>query len=139
MVRFVGRNATSVAQSARHDRCHMPSQQPRHPSVAVSNDFAASTPRTSRSPLGRENIIEISHVVCLGTHYHQVERDISAEETFSTPRLIWLKNFDAMEVLIMDQGTEFGADFQGLCYNCGTLPIVCDLETPWQNVVTERH
>ena len=39
----------------------------------------------------------------------------------------------------MDQGTEFGADFQHLCHSTGILPVVTDLETPWQNSVVERH
>ena len=39
----------------------------------------------------------------------------------------------------MDQGTEFGADFQHLCQSRGILPVVTDLETPWQNSVVERH
>ena len=42
-----------------------------------------------------------------------------------------------MEVLIMDQVKEFGVEFQGLWYHCRILPIVCDLEPPWQNAVTE--
>ena len=44
-----------------------------------------------------------------------------------------------MEVLIMDQGTEFGADFQHLCQSRSILPVVTDLETTWQNSVVERH
>ena len=40
---------------------------------------------------------------------------MTATETFSTLRQFWLKHNDAMVVLIMDQGTEFGADFQHLC------------------------
>ena len=43
-----------------------------------------------------------------------------------------------MEVLVMDQGTEFGADFQQLCESRSILPVVTDLETPWQNSVVER-
>ena len=46
----------------------------------------------------------------------------TATETFSTLRQFWLKHFDAMEVLIMDQGTEFGADFQHLCQSRGYCP-----------------
>ena len=66
-----------------------------------------------RNPLDRENPIRISHVICHGTRYHQGARrqDMTATETFSTLRQFWLKHYDAMEVLIMDQGTEFGADF----------------------------
>ena len=63
----------------------------------------------------------------------------TATETFSTLRQFWLKHYDAMEVLIMDQGTEFGADFQHLCQSSKILPVVTDLETPWQNSVVERH
>ena len=44
-----------------------------------------------------------------------------------------------MEVLVMDQGTEFGADFQHLCQSRGILPVVTHLETPWQKSVVERH
>ena len=44
-----------------------------------------------------------------------------------------------MAVMIMDQDTEFGADFQHLCQSRGILPPVTDLETPWQNSVVERH
>ena len=94
-----------------------------------------------RNPLDRENLIRISHVICHGTRYHQGARrqDRTATETFSTLRQYWLKHFDAMEVLIMDLGTEFGADFQHLCQSRGILPVVTDWETPWQNSVVERH
>ena len=94
-----------------------------------------------RNPLDRENPIRISHVICHGTRDHQGARrqDMTATETFSTLRQFWLKRYDAMEVLIMYQGTEFGADFQHLCQSRGILPVVTDLETPWQNSVVERH
>ena len=39
----------------------------------------------------------------------------------------------------MDQGTEFVPDFQHLCQSKGILPVVTDLETPWQNSVVERR
>ena len=39
----------------------------------------------------------------------------------------------------MDQGTEFGADFQHRCQSRCILPVVTDLETPWWNSVVERH
>ena len=76
-----------------------------------------------RNPLDRENPIIISHVICHGTRYHQEVRrqDMTATETFSTLRQCWLKHYDAMEVPIMDQGTEFGADFQHLCQSRGIL------------------
>ena len=45
---------------------------------------------------------------------------MTATETFSTLRQFWLKHYDAMEVLIMDQGAEFGADFQHLCQSRGS-------------------
>ena len=94
-----------------------------------------------RNSFDRENPIRISHVICHGTRYHQGARrkDMTATETFSTLRQFWLKHCDAMEVLIMDQGTEFGADFQHLCQSRGILPVVTDLETPWQHSVVERH
>ena len=74
-----------------------------------------------RNPLDRENPIRISHVICHGTRYHQGARrqDMTATETFSVLRQFRLKHYDAMEVLIMDQGTEFGADFQHLCQSRG--------------------
>ena len=93
------------------------------------------------NPLDRENPIRISHVICHGTRYHQGARrqDMTATETFSTLRQFCLKHYDAMEVLIMDQCTEFGADFQHLCQSSGILPVVTDKETPWQNSVVEQH
>ena len=95
-----------------------------------------------RNPLERENPIRVSHVICHGTRYHQGARrqDMTATETFSTLRQFWLKHHDAVEVLIMDQGTECGADFhQHLCQSRGILPVVTDLETQWHNSVVERH
>ena len=92
-----------------------------------------------RNPLDRENPIRISHVICHGTRYHQGARRQDMTATFSTLRQFWLKHYDAMEVLIMDHGTEFGADFQHLCQSRGILPVVTDVETPWQNSVVERH
>ena len=64
---------------------------------------------------------------------------MTATETFPTLRQFWIKHCDAMEVLIMDQGTEFGADFQHLCQPREIPPVVTDLEMPWQNSVVERH
>ena len=96
----------------------------------------------SSESIGSRKPIRISHVICHGTRYHQGARrqDMTATETFSTLRLFWLKHYDAMEVLIvMDQGTEFGADFQHMCQSRGILPVVTDLETPWQYSVVERH
>ena len=55
---------------------------------------------------------------------------MTATETFSTLRQFWLKHCDAVEVMIMDQGAEFGADFQHLCQSRGVLSVVTDLETP---------
>ena len=59
---------------------------------------------------------------------------MTATETFSTLRQFWLKHYHAMEVLIMDH-----ADFQHLCQSRCILPVVTDLETPWQNSVVDRH
>ena len=64
---------------------------------------------------------------------------MTATETFSTLRTFRLKHYDAMEVLIMDQATQFGADFQHQCQSRWILPMVTDLETPRQNSVVERH
>ena len=94
-----------------------------------------------RNPFDREKPIRISHFTCLGTRYHQETRrqDMTVTETFSTLRQFLFKHYDAMEVLIMDQRTEFGADFQHLYQSWGILHVVTDLETPWQNPVVERH
>ena len=64
---------------------------------------------------------------------------MTATETFSTLRQFWLKHCDAMEVLIMDQGTKFGADSQHLFQSRCILPVVTDLKTSWQNSVVERR
>ena len=95
-----------------------------------------------RNPLDRENPIRISHVICHGTRYHQGARrqDMTATETFSTLRQFWLKHYDAMEVLIMDQGTDrVRCRFSTPVPIQGILPVVTDLETPWQIFVVERH
>ena len=85
-----------------------------------------------RNPLDRDNPIRISHVICHGTRYLQGARrqDMTANETFSTLRHFSLKHYDALAVLIMDQGTEFGVDLQHLCQSKGILPVVTDSETP---------
>ena len=44
-----------------------------------------------------------------------------------------------MEVLIMDHGTEFGADVQHLSQSREILPKETDFETPWQNSDVGRH
>ena len=64
---------------------------------------------------------------------------MTATETFSTLRQFWLKRYDAVEVSIMDKGTEFGADFQHLCQSRSFLVVVTYLETPWQNFVIKRY
>ena len=89
----------------------------------------------ARNPLDRENPLRVLHVICHGTRYHQGARrqDMTATENFATLRRFWLKHYDAMEVLIMDQG------FQQMCHSRGIFPVVNDLETPWQNAVVERH
>ena len=80
---------------------------------SAGSSFAEMYTMEVRNPLDRENPIRISHVICHGTRYPQGARrqDMTAAETFSTLRQFWLKHYDDMEVLIMDQGTEFGADF----------------------------
>ena len=84
--------------------------------------FCGIDTKDVENPLGRENIIENSHIVCLGTHCHQVERrrDMSSEETYTTPRRFWLKKIDAMRVLIMDQGKEFWGGISRV-----VLPLSC--------------
>ena len=43
-----------------------------------------------------ENALNTSHVICLGTHFHQIEkrRDMSSEETCATQRRLWLSHDD---------------------------------------------
>ena len=65
--------------------------------------------------------------------------DMTATETFDIFRRFWLKYYDAMEVLVMDRGTEFGADFQHLCQYRDTLLVVTDPETPWSIPIVESH
>ena len=92
------------------------------------------------NPLDRENPIRVTHVVCHGTRWHLgARRPMTATETFAMFRRFWLKYYDAMEVLIMDQGTEFGHDSQHLRQYRDTLLVVTDPETPWSNPVVERH
>ena len=111
------------------------------PKCCRFNQLCGTDTMEVRNPLDRENPIRISHVICHGTRYQQGARrqDMTATETFATLRRFWLKHCDAMEVLIMNRSTEFAADCQQLCQSRGILPVVTDLETPWQNAVVERH
>ena len=45
---------------------------------------------------------------------------MTAAENFAALRQFWLEHCDAVEVLIMDHGTEFGADFEHLCQSRGS-------------------
>ena len=56
---------------------------------------------------------------------------MTATDTFVTLKRFCLKHYDAMEVLTMDQGTEFDPHFQHLFQSKCILPMVTDLETPW--------
>ena len=137
VVRFVGRSATSVAQDARHDRCQEPSSS-LATQVVPFQSFLQHRHQGRREPFGRENIIEISHVVCLGTHYHKVDRDISSEETFKTADVPGWKHKTRVKFLIMDQWREFWAKVQALWFH----NIFFRLFVLWKlfgNVVTERH
>ena len=86
-----------------------------------------------KKPLDGENPMEVSHVICLGASCHQGERrrDMSAEETFVPLRRFLLKHFDALEVSIMDQRTEFASAFEGIVQHRGVVALVRDLETLW--------
>ena len=94
-----------------------------------------------RNPLDRENQIRISHVYLLRDTLPPGSTQAPQDRyrDLATLRRFLLKLYDAMEVLIMDQGTEFGADFQHLCRSRGIIPAVTGLETLWQNSVVERH
>ena len=100
------------------------------PKCYLCNQVCGIDTMEVRNPLDRENPIRISRVICHGTRYHQGARrqDMTATGTFSVLRQFWLKHYGAIEVLIMDQGTEFGADFQHLCQSRGILPLVT---CPW--------
>ena len=106
--------------------------------------FCGIDTKDVENPLGpvvEKNIIEISHIFCFRMHCHQVERrrDTSSEETYTTPRRFWLEKSDAMRVLIMDQWREFKGGISRVVLPLSQFPIVCDIESLWQNVVTERH
>ena len=130
----------AIRWTKRHIHCPQCEARPiPHAPPAVSllklhyfKQFCGVDTKDVKNPFGRENIIEISHIVCLGTHCHQVERrrDMSSEEIYTTPRRLWLETIDAMKVLIMDQEKEFWAEFQVLCYHHRFPSIVCDLEIP---------
>ena len=98
------------------------------PRLHLFKKFCGLDTKDVKNPHGRENIIEISHIVCLATHCHQVERrrDMSSEETYTTPRRFCLGKIDAMRVLIMDQGQEFGAEF------CATTVVFFRLFVIWK-------
>ena len=136
-----GRNVILNVQSAKHDRCRELGRQQLYRNVTASIKFVAST----RWKFGirwiekTQSEYRTSYVMGHVTTREHGRQDMTATEIFSTLRQFWLEHYDAMEVLIMDQGTEFGADFQHLCQSRDILPVVTDLGTPWQNSVVERH
>ena len=73
-----------------------------------------------RKPLDRESLIRTSHVICIGTRYHWGARrqDMTDIEIFSTLQQAWFKYYDVVEILIIDQGTEF----EHLCQSGASWP-----------------
>ena len=129
-------------QSAKHDLCRELGRQRLCRNVTVSIKFVAST----RWKFGirwiekTQSDYRTSHVMGHVSTKEHARQDMTAIETSSTLRQFWLKHFDAMEVLIMDQVHRVLMLTFNTCANpVGILPVVTDLETPWQNSVIERH
>ena len=51
----------------------------------------------------------------------------------------WRKHFGLPEMIIVDQGEEFGGVFTEYCHSHGCLVHPIDSKSPWQNGKTERH
>ena len=120
-------NVISNVQSATHDRCREPGR--------LRTRWKCRIRWTEKIQFEYRTSSVTVHV----TTREHAGRTRQQQRLLPQLRRCWLKHYDAMELLIMDQGTKFGADFQHLCQSRGILPVVTDLETPWQNAVVERH
>ena len=86
------------------------------------------------------------NIVCQGTNFQQVGwlKDYeagppSSQETWKLFQELWLRPFGAPEALISDGGSEFRGSFERSCEQIGSMQIITDSSSPWQNGRVERH
>ena len=86
------------------------------------------------------------NIVCQGTNFQQVgwlkDYDAgppSSQETWKLFQELWLRPFGAPEALISDGGSEFRGSFERSCEQIGSMQIITDSSSPWQNGRVERH
>ena len=131
-----GENVTFVVLDVKHDRCHVARLATALPKCYPFNQVCGIDTMNVRNPLDTAIPVNISHVICFGTRCHQWEqrRDMSSEETFAT-----LPTFVAQALRcneIADHGPDRICEGIPECLHRGIIPLVCDLETQWQNAVT---
>ena len=84
--------------------------------------------------------------VCLGTNLQVIGRlrgfeagSPSSSMTWKVFQEIWLRPFGSPEVVQTDGGSEFKDKFERGVEQLGTMQIVSDASSPWQNAKVERH
>ena len=86
------------------------------------------------------------NAICLGTNLQQViwikESEggtPSSKQVWKAFSHMWLRPFGVPESVLCDGGTEFKDVFERGLEQIGTMQIICDAASPWQNGRVERH
>ena len=86
------------------------------------------------------------NTICLGTNLQQVMWIRESEGGTPSSKLVWrafsqmwLRPFGVPEALLCDGGTEFKDAFERGLEQIGTMQVICDATSPWQNGRVERH
>jgi IS30 family transposase len=76
-----------------------------------------------------------------GTNYQMIEllENKQPSTVWNTFRRTWKRTFGMPEVIIVDAGKEFAAEFADNASNSGALVHTIGTKAPWQNGRTERH
>jgi len=81
--------------------------------------------------------------VCWGTHYQMLQRIPTGKrkphQVWRAFCRSWLRVFGVPEILLLDEGREFMAEFADRAATAAALVQTVDARSPWKNAKTERH
>jgi hypothetical protein len=97
--------------------------------------------KVQQRPGPGDNLAPSVHWLCWGTSFHQggIPDRHTAKETRRVFSAVWVRPFGAPLRVVVDQGTEFAAEFLDYCQFHDIEVYVCPLEAPWQAARTERQ